>query len=343
AVDPFAGRGEECMRRVQGIEVGGETIGARVENGALESRVELFSRTDIEPVGWSARRTVSPSVYAVRYAYRLHAVEFGPTWYVQLDERGLAPEGSGGVVPSNALSEHLHRASLDDELRPLNRSDEVLEALTEHRFEQGTRLGAALLIHFRGGESAFQVDDMLGWLVVPERTDDVLAYRAYFQWREDGAVQDAWWEVNLTSREFQPGDIQANRITAQGAELGTQELVAIRPRTLDLDIAPADESNPRRRALRWVLADERRVEAVRALLTYRGLTNELQYDGWQLRVTDERNVFDVACRFREGDDEQRVSWRVSSLTGEATPTSDLAQMAELALRIPTTTVEEASD
>lgn len=342
-VDPYAARGDEAETRVRETAVAGATIGARVEERALEQRVEIFDRAGVERLGWTSRRTSVPSIYAVRHAYRFHSVEFGPEWFVQLDPEGRMPEGSNGVVPANALAEHLHRADLDENVRPLNRSDEVLQALTEHVFEGGSRLGSALLVHFRGGDDVLSVDDTIGWVVVPELADDggeSLVYRAYFQWMEEGEANDAWWEIDLSSREFLPRDIQANRIMERGAEVDPAAMIDIRPRTIDLDTPPEAESDPRRRALRYVLADARRVEAVQALMTYRGRTTELQYDGWELNVTDQRHVYDVACRFREGANELRVSWRVRAADGAVTPTSPLAEMASLVLTLPATTTPE---
>ena len=337
AIDPYAGRSDDAIERVRSAVVGTETVGQRVASGELEARVELFQRAGVEPVGWSARRTDAPTVYAVMYTYHFHAVHFGPEWYVQLDPEGRMPEGSDGVVPANALADHLHRASMEEELRPLNRSDEVLEALTEHRFESGTRLGSALLVSFRGNEPALTLDDMIGWLVVPERAEpDALMYRAYFQWRADGEVQDAWWEVNLLERQFQPRDMQANRIMERGATAASDELIELRPRTLDLSTPPAAEPQPRRRALRHLLSDERLLEAVATLLTYRGRDGALEYMGWEINSTDTRHVYDIACRFQEGEESERVTWRVQA-DGEAiTPTSDLSRFAERVLRMTDT-------
>lgn len=332
--DPFASRGDEAVARVQAVQVAaGETIGGRVSAEALERRVELFRRAGVEREGWTSRRTPVPSIYAVTYAYRFHSVTFGPQWYVQLDPTGMQPEGSGGVVPANALASQLHRVDMDDQIRALNRSDEVLQALTEHQFEGGSRLGSALLVYFRGGDEVLGVEETVGWLVVPESTDEdgALSYRAYFQWLDEGEAKDAWWEVNLTTREFQPRDIQANRIMERGAEVDVNDMIEILPRSIELETAPQDEADPRRRALRYVLADARRVEAVRALMTYRGRSRPVEYDGWQLTVTDERHVYDVVCRFKEDEVEQRVEWRVRANDGTVTPAGDIARLAERVL------------
>ena len=334
AVDPYAGRAEDAIARVQGVTVAaGQSIGERIRAGELERRVELFARAGVEREGWTARRTPVPTIYAVEFAYRFHSVVFGPQWYVQLDAEGMQPERSGGVVPANALAAQLHRVDMDEQIRALNRSDEVLEALTQHQFEGGSRLGSALLVYFRGGEDVLGVDETIGWLVVPESADDdgALSYRAYFQWLEEGEAKDAWWEVNLTSREFQPRDIQANRIMERGAEVDVDDMIEILPRSIELETPPEDEPDARRRALRYVLADARRVEAVRALMTYRGRSRPVEYDGWQLTVTDERHVYDVVCRFKEDAVEQRVEWRVRANDGTVTPAGDIARLAERVL------------
>ncbi|MCB9506081.1 MAG: hypothetical protein H6697_00260 [Myxococcales bacterium] len=332
AVDPYANRAADAIAAVQRRSAGGATVEARVEARALEERVHALSRSGVEVVGWQAQRVAEHSVYAVTYAYRFHAVEFGPRWYVQLDPEGPRPDGSGGVVPVNGLARQLEKADLDDGLRYLNRADEVLLALTEHQFEQGARLGSALLVFFEGrGEAGDR--RVIGWHVVPEATDPSsdLLYRAYFQWEEGGAVQDAWWEVNLTNRDFRAKDLQANEIMAIGVSVGQSDMIDIRPRTLDLTQPPEAEPDPRRRALRYLLANDRLVEAVATLLTYRARGGNLAYDGWDPSVTDERHVYDVACRFTQAGVERRVTWRVDANTGEVVPTSEIAETARLVL------------
>lgn len=337
APDPFANLDAPAIAEVQGTSIDGapgETVGARVEAGALEQRVEALQRAGVERVGWRASRLGEHTVYEVDLVYRFHSVEFGPRWYVQMRPDGPASPTWGRVVPVNGLAAQLHATSMDDGLRYLNRADEVLHALTEHRFSGGTRLGSALLVFFEGREQAAD-RRIIGWHVVPEKTnpDTDLVYRAFFQWEEGGAIQDAWWEVNLTSRGFQAKDLQANDIMAAGGTVGREDVIDIRPRTLDLTQPPESEPNPRLRALRLILADDRLVEAVGTLLGFRGRTADLEYVGWEPNVTSERHVYDLACIFREGAHEVRVTWRVDANTGAVTPTSDIARTAHLALEL----------
>ncbi len=346
--DPYSGRDDDAIAAVRGRSVtqtdGSQaTVGARVAAAALRERVDLFESARIEEGVWVARRIEAQTVYEVVYRFGFGAVDFGPRWFVQLDPAGPRPDGSGGVVATNALARQLEAADIDEGLRYLNRADEVLVALTEHRFEGGSRLGSALLVFFRGRGEAEETRRVVGWLVVPEQADPEqdLMYRAYFQWEEDGTLQDAWWEVNLTNRDFRARDLQANEIMALGATAAAEDIVEIKPRTLDLSIRPQDEPQPRRRALRHLLADERLVEAVGTLLSFRARATVLEHVGWELNVTDERHVYDVAYRFSEGDSEQRVTWRVDASTGVATPTSDIAGTVRSVLSL--VDVEQVAD
>ena len=332
--DAFDGLEERAIARVLAHEVAGTTLGARVEAGALTSRVDALSREGVGDGAWVARRLEDYTVYSVSFEHGFHSVHFGPEWYVQMDDDGPRPDESNGVVPVNGLSRQLHRADMDEGLRYLNREAEVLQALTEHRFDGGLRLAAALLMFFEGRTNADE-RSIIGWHVVPEATDPdaPLEYRAYFQWEEDGQVADAWWEVNLSNRDFRAKDLQANEIMALGSEVALADVLDLRPRTLDLSAPPEDEEDPRRRALRYLLANDRLVEAVGALLTFRGQEDDLEYGGWELNVTSDRHVYDVACRFSLGAEDHRVTWRVNAGTGVATPTDEIAQTVALTLEI----------
>ena len=337
--DPFDGLEEAAINRVRTHQVAGTTLGARVDAGALTSRVDALSRDGVDDGQWVARRLEDYTVYSVVYEYTFHSVTFGPEWYVQMDEDGpQGLEGANGVVPVNGLSRQLHLTDMDGGLRYLNRESEVLQALTEHRFEGGLRLAAALLMFFEG-RAADGDRRIIGWHVVPEETDpeEPLVYRAYFQWEEDGQVADAWWEVNLSSRDFRAKDLQANEIMAHGADIAMEEVMDLRPRTLDITTPPEDEDDPRRRALRYLLANDRLVEAVGALLTFRAQEESLEYGGWELNVTSERHVYDVACRFTADGEEHRVTWRVDAGTGIATPTDEIAATVALTLEIAAAT------
>lgn len=276
-------------------------------------------------------------MYEVVLTYTFHGIVFGPRWFVQMDPNGPQPAGSGGVVATNALALFLHEPARVDQLRYYNRSDEVVEALTNHRFDNGTRLGAALLIQFLG-RGQTDVDQVIGWTVIPDEIDPdgELVYSAYFQWREGDGFEDAIWRVGFRGGQvsFRARDRRADTIMGAGA-VDAGERIDIRPVSMrDVD-RPADaERDPRVRALRHVLTDERIVEAVGALLAYRAREVRLDYVQWFTNyVEDDREWCVVEYRYRENGYDKAVSWRVHTTTGARVPTEPSAALAELALRV----------
>lgn len=335
--DPWDGLELEAIRRVEDRRGASGTIGAAVRNGALAEALELYDENEPAENEWVARR-VEESVYEVVYETRFHGVTFGPRWFVQLNPDGPAPEGSGGVVPTNAIAEWLHQGGDDEHMRRVNRSGEVVEALTRHRFDSGVRLASAMLVFFLGrGEGAVE-PRVVGWTVVPHQIDaEESVYQAWFQWYEGDDVQDALWEVSYrgAAPTFRARDQRADQIMRAGAEVSSDELIDIRPESLrDVDTPPESERDARVRALRLLLADTRVVEAVGALLAARGREGTLEYVQWHSTfVGEDRNRCAVEYRYRERGDDRAVSWEVDARTGERTPTSPIAALAEVTLSV----------
>ncbi len=340
--DPWAGLEQQAIDRVKaravaGVE-GATTLGVRVDAGVLAQHVALFAEVGVERGTWFAQR-MEGAVYEVRHDYTFQGLTFGPRWFVQLNPEGPAPEGSDGIVATNAFAERLAMADPAENVRYLNRADEVVQALTEHRFGGGVRLGSALLVYFMGRGDADEDTDarVVGWTVVPRSIDPdgELVYEAYFQWYEGDEAQDAAWQVAYSNGapSFRPRDQRADDIMARGNEVVADDLIDIRPVSLrDVDLPPSEERDARRRALRYLLEDDRVVEAVGALLAYRAQSSELEYVNWHAVYTDGvEGSCDVEYRFREDGVERAVSWRVDSETGERVSTSEIAELAELAL------------
>jgi len=352
-VDPWQDREADALAMAQALRIntntGRTTLGARVESQALAGVVELYAEVDPSDPAWRAAR-VYGSVYEVVYASMFHGVEFGPRWLVQLDPDGPRPEGSGGVVPTNALALWLHREDLEEDARFLNRSDEVVQALTEHVFDGGVRLGSALLVYFLGRGDA-DPTTIVGWTVVPEEieVEGDLVYMAYFQWYEGEVIEDAIWQVVYRAGQptFRARDQRADEIMNHGRDVDEGDLIDIRPMSLrDVDTPPDQESEPRRRSVRYVLADERIVEAVGALLAYRDRTTDLEYVRWHADFVDDqdRTQVMVAYEYIEDGVEQRVAWVVDATTGTRTPHGAVAELAEIALRVyRTPTAPEAPE
>lgn len=338
-IDPFENRGSEAIERVQAAAVApGESVTSRIDRGDLARHIELYALTGADDAEWTAER-VEGSVYEVIRVSHFEELAFGPRWVVQMDPNGPAPAGSGGVVPANALARQLHKSDVTSDLRYMNRSREVVQALTEHRFDGGVRLGSAFLIYFAGLEARGVTPRLVGWSVVPEQIDPngELSYRAVFQWVEGDTAEDAIWNVNYAGGQpsFRPGDQRADELMRNGATVSQDQVLDIRPVSLrEVQRDPATERDARVRALRFLLADTRVVEAVGALLAFRDQTAELEYVQWHSQFTEaDRTWCDVEYRFRLDGVEQSVSWRVRIEDGYRVPSSPLAELAEQVLAV----------
>lgn len=342
AVDPWVNQEAVAIERVQRLSIasasGPETVNQRVQRGDLISHIELFRLSGVTEGQWLSTRAEG-AVYEVEMRFRFEGVEFGPRWFVQLDPAGPAPAGSGGVVAANALARQLQKPDITDGLRFVNRSREVVQALTEHRFEGGVRLGSAFLIFF--DQLRAEVPDLriIGWTIVPEEIDPdgELAYRAYFQWAEGETLHDAIWNISYRGGipSFRAGDQRADDLMRRGATVSPEEVIDIQPVSLrDVTRSPDEESDARMRALRYLLADTRVVEAVGALLSLRSRSGSIEYIQWHSQFTEtDRDVCTVEYRYKENGVDSVVSWRVRSANGARTPVSELAQLAETVLSV----------
>jgi hypothetical protein len=82
------------------------------------------------------------------------------------------------------------------------------------------------------------------------------------------------------------------------------------------------------------LADTRVVEAVGALLAARAQDADLEYVQWHSTfVDDDRSRCAVEYRYREQGEDRAVSWEIDSRTGDRTPTSSIAELAEVTLSV----------
>ncbi len=338
APDPFEDREADAVAQVRGRPAAGVTVGARLDGAWLPQQAELLRLVGASgPTLYGAR--VHGSVYEVVAEYAAGQLRFGPRWLVQLDPQGMAPAGSGGVVATNALAWLLGRPDSAADRRYMNRSREVVQALTEHRFEGGVRLGAALLTYLHRTESAGTPVDVIGWAVIPEQIDPEgrSVYRAVFQWREGTDSHDAIWNVSYQGGlpSFRPGDQRADDLMRMGETVTSEQILDIRPVSLrDVSRPPSEERDARVRALRYVLADTRIVEAVGALLALRAQGASVEYIQWHSQfVDDTRAAANVEYRFRENGVEQAVGWRVQVDSGARAPTTAIAIRAEQVLAL----------
>ncbi|MCA9565346.1 MAG: hypothetical protein KC561_17730, partial [Myxococcales bacterium] len=299
------------------------TIRQTVESDLLRTTFPNLHWDQIERVGWRGFQ-LEDSVYEVQFVLRERAVEFGPAWIVQLDPQGLQPEGSNGVVAANVFAEIVESGTTEELARLLNRESEVVEALTNHAFEQGARLGSALLVYFRNQDPPLGADQVFGWTVVPERIrpGEYNFYRAYFQWEQGGEPRTAIWEVNLDTRQFRGLNLLASEIMRTGDTIDVEELEPIRPESLDGREIPRSLRDDFA-ALRGVVDNARLLESMTALLWMRSEAgHEINYrlaevDGeskltwWFDEDSDNRGTFDIRYSYGEDGEEKSVEWRVT--------------------------------
>lgn len=336
AVDPWADLEQTAVARLQQHTLDGSTrtVGAQIDGGALR-QLELFAPWPSVTGAWSGTR-VESSVYEVAYTVSLDGFEVGPRWLVQMNPDGPSPEGSRGVVPQNALARFVGLADASAELRYFNRSSDVVSALTAHRFDNGARLASAILMYFRGRAEQAPAR-VLGWTVIPEQIDPngELEYIAAFRWFEGTTAEDALWQVSYRDGRptFRPRDARADEIMNRGAEVTGDAILDLMPRSLrDIQTPPSSESDARVRALRYLLADDRIIEAVGALLSLRAREGTLEYKQWHTDYEDgSREWCTVECRYEENGAPGAVAWRVNATTGEVQPVSDIARLAMAAL------------
>lgn len=342
-VDPWAGREADAValvhaRSVTSPDASAQTILARVNAGLMSQNLQFFQELGISSGVWTGRRIQNTTVYEVRHLFTYHGLNFGPRWLVQLDPEGLQPDGSGGVLATNALAKLLESADPSTLWRYFNRSEEVLTALTEHRFDSGVRLAASLLIYFQGRLGEQSELDVIGWAIVPEEIDPQgeMVYRAVFQWNEGDRVEDAVWQVSYQGGQptFRPRDRRADEIMALGAQTQATDVLDIRPMSMREDVNPLTERDDCRRALRYLLADTRIVEAVGAVLAHRARTTSLEYLNWHVDVNaEDPSRCTVEYNYKQAGEERAVVWQVAHGTGERYPIDEIAVVAERSVRI----------
>lgn len=313
---------------------GAGRVDAEVTSSGL-NELSVFNGFDEDDFEWHARWVTDRSLYWVSYAIEKQGVRVGPTWLVQLDPEGPRPDGnSDGVVPANTLAEYVEMPSdRSDIQRYVRRTGHVLRELTEYKGDDGLQLASSLLIYFLGRGFVAENTEVLGWTIVPTRieSDGDALYDAYFQWVEDDEPRVAQWQINVKTGQIRPQNLLATQIVASAKELDPDDIIDIRPRQLDLDTPPARERNTMVRALRYVLADARRIEAVGALLAAQSRNDEISYDGWRIEPDGCRECT-VKYQYSQGEEHSAVSWSVSA-RGDVQPQGEIAIMADRALRL----------
>jgi hypothetical protein len=295
----------------------------------------VFEGNDEGEFGWQARWVTDRSLYWVTYGVEEHGVLVGARWLVQLDDEGPRPdEYDDGVIPANTLAEYVEKPSERRSIqRYVQRTGHVLRVLTEHESEDGVQLASSLLIYFLGRGYVAENTEVLGWTIVPKQVESggEAIYDAYFQWSEDEEPRVAHWQVNVKSGEIRPQNLLATQIIKGSESLDAADVIDIKPRQLDLDKSPRRERNPMVRALRYVLSDSRRIEAVGALLSAQARNEEISYEGWRIEP-DGCTDCNVKYQYKQAGESRAVEWHVTS-GGDIQPKGEIAVMADRALRL----------
>lgn len=335
--DPWSELEEEAIlrtRRTPSARNGGQSIDQLIFANELDERVSLYKELALGKGTWTARRVAGRALYWVSYENVFYGINIGPRWLVQMDDDGRRPDAySNGVVPANALATLLMTDDPATYARYLNRTDAVLDVLLKHTFDSGLPLSSSLLIYFAGRNKQLRNTELIGWAVIPLRAEagGEVVYDAFFQWRERDRLNIAHFEVDLSKNRFEARNLQANAIVAEAVGMKDDEVVDIRPTSLKNNRAPARETDPMIRSLRYILYNDQLISSVGALLSFRAKTSSFSYDGWRIEP-DGCHDCAVTYRYREGDETHGVSWDVSS-RGNIKPTSTISKMATAAVSV----------
>ncbi|MFP4596993.1 MAG: hypothetical protein ACLFVJ_02000 [Persicimonas sp.] len=265
----------------------------------IEDKLKITSG---EAAGWEAfwwgETKYGPQFYLVRYAFEDANIRVGPAWLVDLKEQK--------VVPKNVLATVAENPQDGVKSDYYDKAEQVVAAITNHRFESGVNLGGALLLYFSQRTGDTDDDTILGWTIDHDRGNK---FDAYFQWVEEGEPTYAEFKFDYDRKALRAVNLQAADIMRAGEEFEQTEQVDIMPRSYDPDqkrwLGPAAKqcAQPRHRsrckALASVLKESELVESLEWLLTAQANTPK-DFE----RCKKRRN-----CRFmpeRRDDDNYRI-------------------------------------
>jgi hypothetical protein len=232
--------------------------------------------TSTEPDGWEAtwwgETKFGPQYYLVRYVYQDANIRIGPAWLVDLRKQK--------VVPKNVLAEVAEDPEAGVKSDYYNKSQQVVAAITNHRFDSGVNLGGALLLYFseRAGDTDTDDDTILGWTIDHSRGE---LFDAYFQWVEDGEPTYAEFQFDYDKKALRAINLQAADIMRAGEEFEHTEQVDIMPQDYDAEAnkwvggaCRKAKRHPGCRTLATVLNQGELIESLQWLLTAQANTPE---------------------------------------------------------------------
>lgn len=297
-----------------------------------------------EPVGWGSvwweETKFGPHFFLVRFAYKDHGITLGPQWVVDLRSQKVAAKNLPAMIVENPTK------GMQSEY--YGKKQQVVSAISAHRFPSGINLGGALLLYFEQRSDADQEDNVIGWTIDHDRGN---IFRAYFQWLENKEPVYAEFEFDYDRKALKPINLQAANLMSVGDDFERQR-VSIMPITYNPDASSSAQRwtggarkscrIPRNaascNALAAVLDEKEVIEALEWLLTARANTAE-EFD----KCKQDRKCSWVTSRKGDGQfnvkyvydlkgKEQSVSWDIDLKTKEVKPADRVSGVALSVIR-----------
>lgn len=342
--NPWADQGDAAIalvRRGRSKAVGDgpvRTVGELLEEeDFVKDKLKIVGA---KSVGWQAtwwgETQYGPSFFLVRFAFEDENIVVGPSWLVDIRTQKVVPKNVlAGVVldPEEGVKSDYY-----------DKAQQVVSAITNHRFNSQINLAGALLLYFEQRAEGADEDTILGWTIDHERGN---LFRAFFQWVEGSEKTYAEFEFDFDARALRPVNLQAAQIMRVGEDFPTTERVSIMPASYD----PKERVAARRwlgdsrrlcqevrhrdgcRALATLLDQSELIESLEWLLTAQAKTaeefeecKEARKCRWNPESIGE-GKFRVNYIYNLGEAEHKISWEVVTGKEEIEPVDRISQLA----------------
>lgn len=319
-----------------------------VKLGELLER-ESFIRNKLkisapEKVGWSAQwwgeTKYGPSYYLITYSYKDENILVGPQWLMDIK--------TGKVVPKNVLARVAMDPIKNSEDAYHDKHEQVVSALTNHRFESSLNLSGALLMYFEQREEAKEGDKILGWTIIHDRG---ALFKAYFQWIDAGEPTYAEFEFDYDKKALKAINLQAATVMRIGEDFDKTTRVSILPNSYDPEakadkrwVGPAakqcqtDAAKDRCKAMSAVFEQREIVEALEWLLTAQSGKAEdfescksARNCSWGAKEVNE-GVYSISYNYNiDGKKARQVTWEIALKNSAITPKDRTSSASWLAV------------
>lgn len=297
-----------------------------------------------EPAGWEAvwwdETKYGPHFFLVKYGYKDGDIHIGPQWVVDLKNRKVAAKNLPATIVENP--------SKGMESEYYGKKQQVVSAISAHRFPSGINLAGALLLYFEQRADGDQNDTVIGWTIDHDRGN---IFRAYYQWLENKQPTYAEFEFDYDRKALKPINLQAANLMNVGEAFDRQR-VSIMPMTYNPSAPVASQrwtgaarkscKTPRNapgcNALAAVLDEKEIIESLEWLLTARANTaaefevcKENRKCRWMPSPKSETE-FNVKYVYELKGKEQSVSWDIDLKSKEVKPADRVSGLALSVIR-----------